>query len=139
MRDHFEVNTLGPQLLFQTFAPLLFASSAPHFVAISTTVGSISMKLPIPAAAYGASKAALNYLVAQISIQHTKNNLCAYAISPGHVNTDLGNRGAQQFGLDEAPVKLHESVTAVLGIVDKATVDATSGRFWDYTGKELQW
>ncbi|GJN94351.1 hypothetical protein Rhopal_007425-T1 [Rhodotorula paludigena] len=140
LREHFEVNTVGTQLTFQAFAPLLFASPSPHFVVVSTTVGSIGMKLPLAMTAYGASKAALNFLTAQVAVEHgDQNNLAAYAISPGLVGTDLGNQAVAHFGMAEAPVKLEQSVAGVLGIVDKATRESTGGRFWDYTGDELQW
>lgn len=61
----FEVNAAAPLLLFQTFKPLLQKAREPKWIAISTTAGSVgyigvigSHILP----AYGASKAALNWL-----------------------------------------------------------------------------
>lgn len=61
----FEVNAAAPLLLFQTLKPLLQKASAPKWIVISTSAGSIgyigvigSHILP----AYGASKAALNWL-----------------------------------------------------------------------------
>ncbi|KAJ3334185.1 hypothetical protein HDU93_008089, partial [Gonapodya sp. JEL0774] len=40
-RDHFEVNTIAPVLLFQATLPLLVKSSSPKFVAISSGIGSV--------------------------------------------------------------------------------------------------
>lgn len=61
----FEVNAAAPLLLFQTLKPLLQKSGAPKWIVISTSAGSVgyigvigSHILP----AYGASKAALNWL-----------------------------------------------------------------------------
>jgi NAD(P)-dependent dehydrogenase (short-subunit alcohol dehydrogenase family) len=61
----FEVNAAAPLLLFQTFKPLLQRASSPKWIVISTSAGSVgyigvigSHILP----AYGASKAALNWL-----------------------------------------------------------------------------
>ncbi|GAA6048660.1 hypothetical protein JCM3770_002006 [Rhodotorula araucariae] len=140
VEEHHQVNTIGPLLLFQAFAPLLFAAPAPQFIAISTTVGSISMAQPIPLTAYGMSKAALNFLVSKVATEHgEKDNLASYAISPGFVQTDLGNAGAKMFGMGEAPVTLEESVASTLRIIDGATREKTGGRFWDYTGEELKW
>lgn len=61
----FEVNAAAPLLLFQTFKPLLQKAASPKWIVVSTSAGSIgyigvigSHILP----AYGASKAALNWL-----------------------------------------------------------------------------
>ncbi|BGP51681.1 hypothetical protein JCM10450v2_007631 [Rhodotorula kratochvilovae] len=140
VEEHHQVNTIGPLLLVQALAPLLVAAPAPHFVAISTTVGSISMAQPIPLTAYGMSKAALNYFVRKVALEHgEKDGLAAYAISPGFVQTDLGNAGAKMFGMEEAPFTLKESVESTLRIMDGATREKSGGRFWDYTGEELTW
>lgn len=67
INKHFEVNTIGPVVIFQVVAELLQASKTdrPTFVAISTLVGSIgSMEqlagFPATGSPYGGSKAALN-------------------------------------------------------------------------------
>ncbi|GAA5903384.1 hypothetical protein JCM8208_001905 [Rhodotorula glutinis] len=139
--QHYAVNAVGPLLLFQAFAPLLLAAPAPHFVAISTAIASLSIALPFPVTAYGMSKAALNYLVVKIATEHgnDKDRLAAYAISPGFAQSDMGNAGAKAMGLDEAPVKLEDSVAGVLKLVDGATREKSGGKFWDYTGDELTW
>ncbi|GAA5844275.1 hypothetical protein JCM9279_001751 [Rhodotorula babjevae] len=139
--QHYAVNTVGPFLLFQAFAPLLFAAPAPHFVAISTMIASLSIALPAPFTAYGMSKAALNFLIVKVAIEHgtEKDRLAAYAISPGFAQTDMGAAGAKGMGLDEAPVKLEDSVQGVLKVIDSATLEKSGGKFWDYTGDELTW
>lgn len=70
--DHHAVNTLGPLVLFQAVYPLLSESKRPKFIVISSQGGSISdqSKLQFPIAAYGSSKAALNYLVRKIHFEH---------------------------------------------------------------------
>jgi NAD(P)-dependent dehydrogenase (short-subunit alcohol dehydrogenase family) len=68
MVDAFETNALGPLLLFQACKPLLKASKRkPKWVSISTGGGSIGLIGEIRSyigPAYGASKAALNWLTA---------------------------------------------------------------------------
>lgn len=68
MVDAFETNALGPLLLFQACKSLLKASKRkPKWVSISTGGGSISLIGEIRSyigPAYGASKAALNWLTA---------------------------------------------------------------------------
>jgi NAD(P)-dependent dehydrogenase (short-subunit alcohol dehydrogenase family) len=61
----FETNAAAPMLLFQTFKPLLQKASEPKWIVISTSAGSIAYVGVIGShilTAYGASKAALNWL-----------------------------------------------------------------------------
>jgi norsolorinic acid ketoreductase len=83
VKEHFEVNTIGPLILFQATYPLLTGSSRPIFVALSTGIGSIGEmgNLPLPATAYGISKVALNYLVRKIHFENPE--ITAFVISPG--------------------------------------------------------
>jgi NAD(P)-dependent dehydrogenase (short-subunit alcohol dehydrogenase family) len=73
MTEHFAVNTIGPLVLFQATYPLLMASSdAPKFIPITSVAGSVTVGAPmgVPLLAYGASKAALNYLTIKIRADH---------------------------------------------------------------------
>jgi NAD(P)-dependent dehydrogenase (short-subunit alcohol dehydrogenase family) len=73
MADHFAVNTIGPLVLFQATYPLLKASSdTPKFIPITSVAGSVAVGAPIdmPMLAYGATKAALNYLTIKIRADH---------------------------------------------------------------------
>ena len=83
VREHYEVNVLGPLALFQATWPLLEKSEAPVFVALSTGAASISDMghLPLAVTAYGASKAAVNYIVRKMHFENEK--LIAFPISPG--------------------------------------------------------
>ena len=78
-----DVNTIGPLVLFQAVLPLLQKSRNPKFVAVSSAVGSIGgMELrPYPMFGYGASKAALNYIVRKIHFAH--EDLVSFAADPG--------------------------------------------------------
>ena len=87
MKDHFEVNVLGPLILFHAVLPLLNAASNPKFMATSSSVGSIGDAFQYPSLAYGASKAALNYLVMKIHVEHT--NITAVALHPGYVPANI--------------------------------------------------
>ncbi|KAG2168138.1 hypothetical protein JADG_007878 [Aureobasidium aubasidani] len=73
LRTHFEVNTIGPLALFQAFLPLLLQSAHPRFVAMTSGAASLSdmEHMPLmPVTAYGASKAALNYIVRKIHFEN---------------------------------------------------------------------
>ncbi|KAJ7653693.1 NAD(P)-binding protein [Mycena polygramma] len=131
-RDHWEVNTLGPVVLFQAAHTLLLASptGATTFALISTAGASMTSYLHLSASAYGSSKAAVNFLIKVLAAEHP--TLIALAISPGWVATEMGNAGAVANGLPAAPVTLEDSVTGIMSRIDGATVEKTSGRFWNF-------
>lgn len=83
VREHFEVNAIGALVLFQATWPLLKLSSDPVFMGLSTGVASIGEmeNIPLQATAYGASKAALNYIVRKIHFENPE--LIAFVVSPG--------------------------------------------------------
>lgn len=72
LRDHLEVNAVAPLVLFQQTLPLLRKSSKPIFVGISTPGASIGDMdhIPIQITGYGASKAALNYILRKLHFEN---------------------------------------------------------------------
>ena len=70
---------------------------------------------PYPNASYGTSKAALNFMIRKIHFEHTE--LTAFPIDPGWVQTDMGNYGAEVFGVDKAEITVDESVGGIVKIV----------------------
>ena len=89
MTDHFEVNVVGPLLLFQATAELLDAAPAPKFFAISSAIGSISLQanFPLESSAYGTSKIALNFVLARIHFENPK--ILAAPVHPGWLQTEV--------------------------------------------------
>ena len=83
LKEHIAVNTIGPLALFQAFFPLLQKSIQPKFVYISSPLASIGgmEQRPFPMAAYGASKAAMNYFIRKIHFEN--EGLVSFAIDPG--------------------------------------------------------
>jgi norsolorinic acid ketoreductase len=83
VREHFEVNVVGSLALFEATWPLLQISKRPVFVVLSTGLASLGDMgaMPVPVAAYGASKAAINYIVRKIHFEN--EGLIAFPISPG--------------------------------------------------------
>ena len=56
------------------------------------------------------------------------------------MQTDMGNAGAESVGMKEAPMTVEQSVTGILNVVDKATRETHSGKFWNAEdGSELPW
>jgi len=128
-RDHWEVNTLGPVVLFQAVHTLLLASpsGAPIFAVISTGLASMTKYIHLSAGAYGSSKAAINFLVKVLDTEHP--SLISLAINPGWVATELGNAAASTKGMPQAPVSLDDSLAGILARIDGATKEKSSGRF----------
>ncbi|KAF7343908.1 NAD(P)-binding protein [Mycena venus] len=140
--EHFEVNTLGPVVLFQAAHTLLLASptGAPVFAVISSIISSMGRFLSISATPYGMSKAAVNFLVKTLDAEHP--SLVTMAIEPGWVATDMGNVGAAAngLGLSQAPVTIEESVTGIMSRIDGATKEKSSGKFWNFrVGQGKPW
>ena len=85
VQEHFAVNTLGALITFQAFYSLLEASISPKFIVVSTAVASIAEQENIlfPATAYGASKAAVNYITKKIHMENPR--LISFPLHPGSV------------------------------------------------------
>ncbi|KZP15553.1 NAD(P)-binding protein [Athelia psychrophila] len=142
LRDHHEVNVTGTHVLLCTTYPLLAASTpAPEFVAISSIGGSIAQGTQIPKGvlAYGASKAALNYLVRKVHLEYP--GLICFPMCPGAVATervlssDLDPDLMKKCGMRSVA----ESATAILTVVMEATREKDGGRFVNHEGTTLEW
>lgn len=102
-RDHFEVNTIGPLIVFQAFWPLMVKPnaddesekssrqpSAPKLIFLSSSVGCIGEWMePITGGAYGPSKAALNWLARKLHFELEKDKIVSVALHPGSANKHL--------------------------------------------------
>ncbi|RDW75240.1 hypothetical protein BP6252_06382 [Coleophoma cylindrospora] len=139
LEEHNHVNVSGPVLLFQATLPLMLKAAAPKFVGISSSAASIAAmgERYFPNAAYGPSKVTLNYLLRKMHFEHEE--LTVFPIDPGFVQTELGNTGANNLGLEQADITVEESVNGVVAVIDKATRETHSGRFAHYLGGELPW
>lgn len=117
---HIAVNTVAPIALLQATKPLLQNARTPKFVVMSTALGSIAEvdRYPMRFGAYGASKAAINYLMRKVHFEETW--LTSMVICPGWAQTDMGNASAKsaKFG-EQAPVPLDISVN---GLVEEVCI-----------------
>lgn len=143
LHEHFTINSIAPLLLFQAFSPLLRASptQTPKFLAVSTLIGSIASQhqLPPRVAPYGASKAALNWLVHRIHLE--EEWLTAYVSHPGLVVTDMGREfaGGEEGVRAMGGIGVEESVAGLLETLDRATREEQGGRFMNVDGGVLPW
>lgn len=67
-----KVNVAGILVLYQAFAPLLKKSAEPKFIPFTSGLGSLTEYIGMPAqlAAYGTSKAALNWITRRIHFEN---------------------------------------------------------------------
>jgi norsolorinic acid ketoreductase len=137
-QEHWQVNTMGPLILFQALYSLLRKRQTRKFVTMSSMAGSISKMFPVPLTAYGASKAALNYITKSIHRENNGDGFIVFPIRPGGVDTDMGKMAAPFFGVPKFSVTPEESAAGVLAVIDRATSEQ-SGRFWGYDGYEAPW
>ncbi|THY84744.1 hypothetical protein D6C92_09157 [Aureobasidium pullulans] len=91
----------------------------------------------MPITAYGASKAALNYIVRKIHFENL--GVCSWVLSPGWVRTEMGNHGAEVVGMERAPVSLEQSVEAMLEKIDSAKGEEISGTFQSFDITKREW
>ncbi|KAK9364982.1 NAD(P)-binding protein [Lipomyces kononenkoae] len=141
MTQAFNVNALGPVVLYQAVYPLLQKSKTPKWISISSavaTIGNMETRQTHIVPAYGAAKAALNWVTVAA---HSANKwLIAVAMHPGFVQTDLGNSAAKKIGLEKATTTTEECIDAITRFVDNATREKSSGKFVNVIdGTEIPW
>lgn len=123
MRDTFEINTIAPYFLTQTFIPLLKKSEAGRIVNQSSIMGSITNAATRRGSspAYGASKAALNMLTVLMSRHLIDTKIKINACHPGWVRTRMGG--------DEAPMSTQEGAKTAIRLALLPEDGPTGGFF----------
>ncbi|KAF1333210.1 Short chain dehydrogenase, partial [Globisporangium splendens] len=134
LMKQFEVNSVGPFLVTRAFIPHLKAAAAQcgsaFVVQISSYMGSIERNVDGGCYGYRASKAAVNMINSSLAIDLKSDSIGAFVLHPGYVITDLTGH--------EGDVTTDTSVAGLVGVIDKFTL-ADSGKFYDFTGKNLPW
>ncbi|KAG7150317.1 Norsolorinic acid ketoreductase nor1 like protein [Verticillium longisporum] len=148
LREHINVNAVGPLTLFQATRPLLQASKTgnPVFLPISTIIGSLgsqetleSFGLPPALSPYGASKSTLNWLIKRVHFEEPW--LTSFVVHPGLVLTDMGS-GAFGPGVDPkafGAIDVETSINGLEKLLNSATRESSSGKFFQYDGAPLPW
>ncbi|VEU38524.1 unnamed protein product [Pseudo-nitzschia multistriata] len=128
----FEVNTVAPLLIAQSFVPLLQKRSEslfPVMAFVSSKVGSVDDNGSGGAYAYRSSKCALNQVAKSLSVD-LADEARVVLLHPGWVRTDMTNGN----GL----IDTDESVSGMLKAVE-ATDASTGFRFVDYKACQIPW
>ncbi|RWQ94044.1 hypothetical protein C8Q69DRAFT_522497 [Paecilomyces variotii] len=135
----FNVNAAGPLILFQAVRHLLENSKkSPKWVSMSSAAGSIGLLEAQGCSGNGESSN--TNIDDHRAIHSSEKWLTAFAVHPGLVQTETGNRGAKLIGLELAPNSLEESTSKTIAVIDKASRESTSGKFFNaIDGTEIPW
>ncbi|KAL4226006.1 hypothetical protein ACF0H5_013993 [Mactra antiquata] len=133
MRECYEVNAIGPLMMAQTFLPLLRQAASQYpdkpmscsksaIINLSTGVASISENSSGGRYPYRSSKAALNMITSNLSIDLKSDGILCTAIHPGWVKTDMGGPNAL--------ISSEESLKGMMAVLEKLEGEEGSGKFY---------
>jgi NAD(P)-dependent dehydrogenase (short-subunit alcohol dehydrogenase family) len=124
------INSIAPILVTKALLDNLKRGTRKQVVSISSQLGSIANNTGGSSYGYRASKAALNQFNRSLSAELAPLGFHTLCMHPGWVRTDMGG--------PNATLSTQESVTSMLGVIDKAR-DVASGSFLNFDGKPLPW
>ena len=133
------VNALGGLLVAKWFSPLLTKARPSQFVNISARVGSISDNQLGGWYSYRCSKAALNMITRNLSIELKRKlpKVICTAIHPGTTDTDLSKPFQRNVRLDRLSTS-QETAVKILDVTDKLTW-RQNGTFLSTDGVSIPW
>ena len=129
----YKVNLVGALIVLRTALPCLRRAESPVVVNVSSRLGSIALRGNTQlggAIAYQCSKAALNMLTKQASIDLAADGITVLSQSPGWVRTDMGGENAK--------FSVEESVANMLRHLENVGPEA-NGKFLGEEGEEIPW
>jgi NAD(P)-dependent dehydrogenase (short-subunit alcohol dehydrogenase family) len=127
--ETFAINSMAPLRVAQAFHRNLKKGAAKKLITITSGMGSTTQHSG-DYFAYRASKAAVNNVMHGLSIAWKNDGITVTLIHPGWVKTDMGGKNAT--------LEPHESIAGMRRVIAKLTT-GDSGKFLDYTGRELPW
>ncbi len=138
LMQNYRVNAIGPALVAKYFLPLMDRTEISRFAALSARVGSISDNRLGGWYGYRASKAALNMMIRNLSIEWSRKNgrSIIVALHPGTVDTPL----SAPFQSNVPAAKLFDSDYAarhLLDVLDRLE-PADSGKIFAWDGAEIK-
>ncbi|WP_417608996.1 SDR family NAD(P)-dependent oxidoreductase [Parasphingorhabdus sp.] len=136
--QNYQINAVGPALVAKHFLPLMDRNDRIRFAALSARVGSISDNRLGGWYGYRTSKAALNMMIRNLSIEWSRKNANSIivALHPGTVDTAL----SEPFQSNVPDGQLFDSQRAArqLLTVLKGLKPADSGKLFAWDGTEIQ-
>ncbi|AEO70842.1 uncharacterized protein THITE_2147584 [Thermothielavioides terrestris NRRL 8126] len=138
LRAHMAPNVFGFLTLYQATRPLLQKSTRePIFAPIGSTAGVLARQPPITNGTYGPTKAVVNWYTIRINAEEPWLN--AFVMDPGWVQTDLGNAGAQYFGLPQAYTTLDDSCDGMMRVFAETSKEKHGGKMAQFDGNIWEW
>ena len=134
----YAVNAIGPALIGKHFLPLMRDDRRAVFAALSARVGSISDNNDVGGwCAYRASKAGLNMILKNFSIEMGRKNkhLIITGLQPGTVDTRL-SEPFQKFVKDDHLFAPEFAAKSLLKVLNDLSPDQ-SGRLFDWQGEKF--
>ena len=122
-------NVLAAMRLLPLLAPMVAAARG-KLAVLSSRMGSIGARTASIGTLYRASKAALNSVLMDASIDFGPQGATCVAFHPGWVKTDMGG--------DEADIEVEESVHGLRTTLAGLTA-ADNGSFLNYDGTPIPW
>ncbi|HDM8222598.1 TPA: SDR family oxidoreductase [Vibrio campbellii] len=129
-RQVFEINTIAPLKLVESFYPRLKQGKTKKIACISSKVGSMTENTSGGGYIYRSSKAALNSVVKSLSNDLTDEGFTVLALHPGWVRTEMGGPNAL--------IDTQMSADGLVKVIEQSTQE-NSGQFINYDGTELPW
>ena len=128
--EEFRVNSIAPFLVTRALKSNLANANSSVVGMISSKMGSMGDNQSGGSYSYRSSKAALNAVSVSLANDLSDLDISVVALHPGWVQTDMGGPN----GL----IDVETSAAGLKAILDKAG-KAESGKFYDYSGKQLPW
>lgn len=120
----FETNVVGPNMIIETFEPLLKKSSDPRIINVSSEQGSITLRLDktckysvVRGDEYRVSKAALNMMSACHRWNFEEWGCKVVAFNPGFCVTDLTGEAGRKLRIEAGARSPKDPAYAMLNIV----------------------
>jgi len=136
MMDQFALNAVGPALVLSHAHALLDRDAPGVFAVLSARVGSIGDNRIGGWISYRAAKAAVNQVVrtASIELARTHKQAAVVALHPGTVKTVFTEK---YLGRHPA-VEPGQAAAELISVMDRLEPEQT-GKFFDYSGREVPW
>ncbi|KAL8380822.1 hypothetical protein RB595_005219 [Gaeumannomyces hyphopodioides] len=140
---HFRTNAYSIPALFQAVRPLLQESARePVFAVMGTIAGSHNSQPPFPNSAYGPSKSASAWF--SIRLDAEEEWLNSFSFHPGWVHTEMGDKGADAFDVDQATrdklmVSLDDSCDGMMEVLAKTSKAEHGGKLVLHSGSPVPW
>ncbi len=124
------VNSMAPLKMAEAFIRQISRSQQKKIINITSKMGSIADNTSGDYYLYRSSKAALNMVTKNLSVDLAPRGIIATALHPGWVQTDMGGPNAL--------ITVQQSVAGMRRVIAQLT-PADNGKFYAYDGKEIPW